>query len=309
MKVSDYGRSRTDAPIRLEITVQIDGCVFDYALALELPRSFHESRVREESLKVDGSKVYSRDLAEVTLAKGSTTFMVDSHLVALPVIQMREANNPIDRFDVGLSRMVIIAPIPALMTGYSEGDTLEPHQDVSNFASWFGGLLGQYPASYSVVEKYLKDVLPDFQDFENKPVGEASKNIFVRFKSSSTTLRLDFKNLSDGEKCFFICSIVLGANRFYGPLFCLWDEPDNYLSLSEVGHLTMALRRSFENSGQLIITSHNPEAIRKFSDENTLCFDRASHLEPSTSRWLSELNYSGDLVESLIRGDVTDGSE
>ncbi len=109
VKASDYGRSRTDAPIRLEITVQIDGCVFDYALALELPKSFHESRVREESLKVDGSKVYSRDLAEVTLAKGSTTFMVDWHLVALPVIQMREANNPIDRFKTWLSRMVIIA--------------------------------------------------------------------------------------------------------------------------------------------------------------------------------------------------------
>jgi energy-coupling factor transporter ATP-binding protein EcfA2 len=308
VKADDYGR--LDSPIRFEITVQLDGQMFDYSLALELPESFHESRVSEEILKVDGNVIYSRQQAEVTLANASTSFMVDWHLVALPVIQVRGANNPIDRLKTWLSQMVIIAPIPALMTGYSEEDSLEPRQDGSNFASWFGGLLGQYPASYSIVEGNLRDVLPDFQDFENKPVGEASKNIFVRFANNgSNPLRLDFKNLSDGEKCFFLCSIVLGANKFYGPLFCLWDEPDNYLSLSEVGHLTMALRRSFENSGQLLITSHNPEAIRKFSDENTLCFDRASHLEPSKARWLSDLNYKGDLVESLIRGDVTDGGE
>ena len=310
VKADDYGLSRADSPIRFELTVQLDQRVFEYSLALELPPSFHESRVSEEQLKVDREVIYSRVKAEVTLGQPSTSFMVDWHLVALPIIQLREPNNPIDRFKTWLSQMVIIAPIPALMTGYSEADSLEPEQDASNFASWFGGLLGQYPASYFIVEKYLKEVLADFRDFENKPVGEASKNIYVRFAANgSKPLRLDFKNLSDGEKCFFLCAIVLGANNHYGPLFCLWDEPDNYLSLSEVGHLTMALRRSFEQSGQLLVTSHNPEAIRKFSDENTLCFDRVSHLEPSTSRWLADLNYKGDLIEALIRGELTGGGE
>ena len=73
-----------------------------------------------------------------------------------------------------------------------------------------------------------------------------------------------------------ICALVLAANGAYGRLLCFWDEPDNYLALSEVGHFVMALRKAFQSGGQFITTSHNPEAIRRFSDENTLVlFGRA----------------------------------
>jgi ABC-type uncharacterized transport system ATPase subunit len=101
-----------------------------------------------------------------------------------------------------------------------------------------------------------------------------------------------------------ICAVVLAANDAYRPVFCFWDEPDNYLALSEVGHFVLALRKAFQSGGQLIATSHNSEAIRSFSDENTLVLQRKSHLEPTIVRPLSELQVKGDLVEALIRGDV-----
>jgi len=97
---------------------------------------------------------------------------------------------------------------------------------------------------------------------------------------------------------------VLAANDAQGPLFCFWDEPDNYLALDEVGHFVLALRQAFQSGGQFIATSHNPEAIRRFSDENTLLLYRKSHLEPTIARPLSELQVTGDLVGALIRGDV-----
>ena len=100
-----------------------------------------------------------------------------------------------------------------------------------------------------------------------------------------------------------ICAMVLAANEAYGPLLCFWDEPDNYLALSEVGHFVLALRKAFQSGGQFIATSHNPEAIRRFSDENTLVLYRKSHLEPTIVRPLTELrasgDFSGDLVEAL----------
>jgi ABC-type sugar transport system ATPase subunit len=101
-----------------------------------------------------------------------------------------------------------------------------------------------------------------------------------------------------------ICAVVLAANVHLGPVLCFWDEPDNYLALPEVGHFVVALRRAFQSGGQFIATSHNPEAIRRFSDENTLVLYRKSHLEPTIVRPLSELQVSGDLVGALIRGDV-----
>jgi hypothetical protein len=76
------------------------------------------------------------------------------------------------------------------------------------------------------------------------------------------------------------------------------------LALSEVGHFVLALRRAFQSGGQFIATSHNPEAIRRFSEENTLYVYRKSHLEPTIVRPLNELQVSGDLVDALVRGDV-----
>jgi len=53
-----------------------------------------------------------------------------------------------------------------------------------------------------------------------------------------------------------------------------------------------------------VVTSHNPEAIARFSNENTFFLSRRSHLEPTIVRKLSEMQISGDLVGALIRDDL-----
>ena len=101
-----------------------------------------------------------------------------------------------------------------------------------------------------------------------------------------------------------ICALVLAANAASGPVFCFWDEPDNFLALSEVSHFVLALRKAFQSGGQFIATSHDSEAIRSFSDETTLVLSRQSHLEPTRVRPLSEIAVHGDLISALVRGDV-----
>jgi hypothetical protein len=66
----------------------------------------------------------------------------------------------------------------------------------------------------------------------------------------------------------------------------------------------MGLRKAFQSAGQFIATSHNPEAVSRFSNDNTLFFHRNSHLEPTIVRPLSDLQVSGDLVSALVRGDL-----
>lgn len=305
---SDFSNKRTDIPIRFEIEALIKGALYKYVLALELPDKFRELRIAEEQLTVSGNPIYSRKEAQVTLHRSpqnrEAQFLVDWHLVALPVIQEQSETDPLHLFKTWLAQIIILAPIPSLMNGYSSNETLEPERNGSNFAEWFSGLLSRYPAAYTKVDKYLKEIMPDIRDFLNEPIGKDSKSMVVRFEANNAKLNVDFNDLSDGEKCFFLCAIVLAANEFYGPLFCFWDEPDNYLSLSEVGHFVTSLRRSFTNGSQIIVTSHNPEAIRRFSDNNTFILDRNSHLEPTVIRMLSDIPVTGDLVEALIRGDI-----
>lgn len=275
IQAKDFNSSRSGVPIRFEIEVLLKEQLYKYILALELsPENFKEIRVFEEQLLVAGSPIYSREASQVKLYANNlqsqtsqdnrsanpfsnqfplasqlmaSQFQVDWHLVALPLIQAQSETDPLYIFKSWLSRMVILAPIPSLMTGESSGETLEPKRDGSNFGEWFSGLLRRYPAAYTQVDRYLREVMPDIQDIQNEPIGKDAKSMVVQFEANNQTLSLDFKELSDGEKCFFLCAVVLAANKYYSP-FCFWDEPDNYLSLSEVGHFVTALRRSFKGS-------------------------------------------------------------
>ncbi len=308
VRSEDFTRGRSDVPIRFELEVLLDKKVYKYVLALELPEKFKELRVFEEQLSVSGNPIYSRNVAQVVLHNSlqsrEAQFSVDWHLVALPIIQEQSETDPLHIFKTWLARTIILAPIPSLMIGESEGESLEPKRDASNFGEWVSGLLSRYPAAYTQIDKYLREVMPDIQDFQNERIGKDAKNMLVRFEANHASLPVDFKDLSDGEKCFFLCALVLAANKFYGPLFCFWDEPDNYLSLSEVGHFAASLRRSFQAGSQLLITSHHPETIRKFSHENTFLLDRKSHLEPTLIRRLSDIPVTGDLITALICGDM-----
>jgi predicted ATPase len=308
VRPEDFARGRADVPIRIEIETRIAERVYKYVLALELPRNFKELRVYEEQLIAGDAPVYSRSQAQVTVPGGpgspEAKFLVDWHLVALSVIQNRSDPDDLSIFKTWLARTVILAPIPILMSGDSADTTLEPDIDGTNFGAWLSGLLARYPAAYSQIENYLREVMPDFGDIQQVPLGPNVNRMTVSFKTDQASMKIAFKALSDGEKCFLLTAVVLAANKAYGPLFCFWDEPDNYLSLSEVGQFVMYLRRAFGAGGQLLATSHNPEAIRKFSDENTFLLHRNCHLDPTQARRLDDLSIPGDLVDALIRGDV-----
>lgn len=308
VKTSDFTQENTDTPIRFEIETLLNERLYKYVLVLELPENFKEPRISEEQLFVDNKQIYSRKEAQVTLYKNTqsseSSFFIDWHLVALPIIQKQSEKDPIQIFQSWLARIIILSPIPSKMKGDSNGSTLQPERDASNFGEWFTGLLLRYPAAYSNIDSYIRNIMPDFDSIENELLAKDARAITVQFKKDKAYFNIDFDKLSDGEKYFFLCAVLLAANKHYEPLFCFWDEPDNYLSLSEVGHFVTELRRSFKKGGQLLVSSHNDQAIGRFSDENTFLLDRKSHLEPTLIRLLDNIPRTGNLINSLICDEI-----
>jgi predicted ATPase len=307
VRPEDLSRGRNDVPMRFEIEVELEGRVFAYTLALGLAQNHKDFGVIEEKFVADDNLIYRRTMATVELQQigatlqklaGRSIFPMDAQLVALPIITSASI------FVRWLARMLILRPIPSLIAGDSKAETLEPNLQVTDFAAWFSGLLAFAPSAYAEIDSYLKQVMPDLRDIKNPEVGKDARSLVVQFSNDQGSVNIAFEDLSDGEKCFMVCALVLAANRAYGPVFCFWDEPDNYLSISEVGHFVLALRKAFQSGGQFIATSHNPEAIRRFSDENTLVLYRKNHLEPTLVRPLKELQVNGDLVGAMVRGDL-----
>lgn len=307
IKPEEMTRGRQDVPVRLELDVRIAGVLYSYRLALELPKGFHELRVLEESFAVDGVKKYTREVAELQFPRADgqvATMSFDWHLVWLSVSQARSENDPLDVFRKWLARMMILRPYPEAIDGKSSTETLNPSLEVDNLGDWWNGLLGYSPSSYSKIESRLKQMMPDLSDIKNPVIGKDSKALEVHFESKGESMSLPFEFLSDGEKTMVIWAMVMAANKAYGPLFCFWDEPDNYLAISEISDFATDLRKAFKSGGQFLATSHNAETIRSFSDENTFVLFRRSHHEPTQIRPLSEIDYAGDLIASLVRGDI-----
>ncbi len=306
---TDFSMGRSEAPMRFELEVVLNERTFAYSLALELPDRFRELRLIEEQLVVDGVIAFDRTQASVSFPLKSADgakFNIDWHIVALPVIMDQSLVSSLSEIKRWLARMIILAPIPGLMKGESTDESLEPEKSAENFANWLTGLLAQFPSSYSTINNHLSDVMPDFAEFKNQPTGKDAKSLVMTFMAGKEALELPFDALSDGEKCTFLCAVVLAANKAYGPLFTFWDEPDNFMTLAEVRHFIIGLRKGFQTKGLLIVTSHNPETIRSFAAEDTYVLQRKSHLEPTQIRKVAELPLSpeGDIVRSIIGGEL-----
>lgn len=291
--------------MRFEVESKLVGKQFKYALSFEWPPNFQEARILDESLAVDGQSIFTRHQSQIQLS-GGTAFGVDWHIVALPVINERPGERAIQELKAFFASMILIAPIPAKITGFSEEPSMELDDDAANYASCMRALLVQKPAAYSVFDAYVKTVIPDFSSIENVERGESGTQLIVKFEQQDPqrSLSVEFKALSDGEKCFFLSAYINASNSVGSPVFCMWDEPDNHLSLSEVGQFITGLRKMTKRSGQFIATTHHPETVRKFSDETTFVLTRKSHLDPTVVRPLAELGYQGDLINALIRDEI-----
>ena len=206
VKPKDFAQGRTDVPVRFEIEVELDGRIYGYIVAFGFPPDFKEPRVLEERLMVDGNPVYTREMAQVHLARAGrekeAKFLIDWHLVALPIIQEQTQKDPISVFKRWLARMLILRPIPGLIKGDSDHETRVPKTSVTNFAAWFSGLLCDAPAAYASIDKYLKGVMPDLKDIKNPLIGKDSRSLEVQFSNDLGSLTIPFEDVSVRREMF-----------------------------------------------------------------------------------------------------------
>ena len=111
------------------------------------------------------------------------SFRIDWHLVALPIVQEQSRKDPLFIFKQWLARMLILRPIPRLILGDSNQETLQPNPQVTDFGAWFSGLLAYAPAAYSKIDGYLKQLMPDLKDIKNPVIGKDSRSLVVQFSA------------------------------------------------------------------------------------------------------------------------------
>jgi predicted ATPase len=313
----DFAFGDTAKPMRLEISVAIAVKTFIYTIDIELPEGFREPRIKYEKLQQDSQVVFERKREHTQLinfgqkeagmeAQRSQSFILDWHHFGLPLILVRNEKDPIAQFRNWLKNLLILAPLPSRFAAVSKGERLFLDKQGEYILDWLRNILGENPSLYGKVEDFLKYRFPDFSALKFNAIGGQEKELRVLFAANQNSLDLNFSQLSEGEKIFILAAGLVASMNTDTPFLCLWDEPDNYISLLELQNFIVAQRKAAEtkSSVQIIMTSHHGTVIHAFSEHNTFILSRASHLAPTRLQKLAEVKYlSPTLLEAIENGE------
>ncbi len=290
----DFNINDPFSPMTLRIEVVIDGFMISYGLSLDFPENFDNARVITENLIINGTDVIKRKNGSIEYQEfpvnistkkanqkhTTSSFFSDWHIIALNIINTRQTQqSPFVKFKDWLSKIVILSPVPTQMTGESHKPELKPNFYTTNIGNWATGLLRAYPSSYVTILKNLQRVFEDIEEVRNPPTSATTNKLSFIFVGNDDKVEINFEQLSNGEK-IFIVGALLNASVELGLIsLCVWDEPDNYISLVEIATFFAKLKRTFYKKTQLITMSHSPEIINSVGTENIFILYRNNHID------------------------------
>lgn len=303
----NIGFGNRNLPIQLEIDVEIGGKKFNYRLIVEFPERFLCPKIKKEELTVEGMSIFDRDGGQTSLNE-KAHFVLDWHHIGLPLVSVSSNEHPINIFREWLRNIIILSPIPRHFHVLSKNESTTLLRDGENVIDWARWLLSLNPSLYMVMFDFLKNRMPDIDMFKFEHIGRDDRRLIFIFRDSSSIVSLAFEQLSDGEKALFLAATLRAAQKNNPYMLCLWDEPDNFISLVELNHFITEYRKAFEASSsqaQLIVTSHNSRVINNFSNHNIFVVSRLSHLFPTRIKLLEDIHYdSQTVIDAYDNGEL-----
>lgn len=262
---SDFAFGNQAVPIRFKVVLATDRGEYEYELTVAVEYGYRLF-ISSETLSLNKTIIMNRSV---------TSLLVDDMFI-LPWI--KEAKE----FCSILVNWILIMPIPVLMTAGTV-DSGKLNYNCGNFISWLKNLLAENPAGYDDINREFAIALPDYSSFAwNDPVEESRDNLYLTFGSDEESHKIAFGDLSDGEKVSVLGATIIALSYIRPGFLCFWDEPDNFLAVSEVQSFITRLRKYLRIKGcQLVLSSHNVETIRTIGIDSTRVLYRASHHEPT----------------------------
>lgn len=288
--------------IQLELEVEIDGENIQYLLHIDFVEDLGKIRIKQEQLIINNIHILDRNeqgvLYKTKNNEEIADFFLDGHMLALPIFKPKNQELEIvQQFKDWLSKIIVLSPIPALMSTQSEKNPLKPHYYAENISAWITHLFAIKPKSYQYMIEYLTPIFPDLEEISNE-----DKVLRFVFSMDKQHKSLTFSQLSDGERIFVLWSAILASVKLDQISLCVWDEPENYISLVEIQHYFNALKQAFNDKALFVATTHNPETMRMFASEDIFILSKQHHLEPIRMQWVSDLDVQHDIVDMIKAG-------
>jgi putative AbiEii toxin of type IV toxin-antitoxin system len=268
---------------RFELDAESNGGTYRYILEIQHPEDVPgKPFIRSETVTFDGTPLYRLSAGEVQLYRDDQTagpvFPFRSDQSFLPNLDAPGAKQMarLAEFKGFMARLWIVQPNPFIMEFNSREDQVYLARNGSNFASFFSYLNSEHPEARADLESRLRDALPDFRNFFFRRLGDA-KHLLASF-SSEEKASVDYgvAELSEGQRVLAVLYAAVCGLAHPNAVLC-FDEPDNFVSLSEIQPWLQVLRDSLESlGGQAMIISHHPEVMDYLALDSIWRFERPS---------------------------------
>ena len=270
------GKTRTrwnpDASFQMfELEVEGNGGTYNYRLEIDEVGTPLLPRIREERVEFDGRPIFNFEEGNVQLFndrfEDKTGFTVDWHRSFLASVAERPENTKLTWFKQWLRGLRIFRPVPGSIGGVADTEASFLDESLSNFASWFRRLKQvESDRRYANFRSEVSDAIPGFEGIRLETVGEGRSEIRVEFSPGGREHEYILSELSSGQQLLLAYNAIFRFDSEGASLVCL-DEPDNYLSLREIGPLLETLSETVDDGGpQLFVASHHPEFYNRLAE-------------------------------------------
>lgn len=264
---------------RFEIETQLDGDAFRYALTLEHDRARGRVQIKNETLEHHGNPLFAFNMGDAQLYHDDYSegpqYPFDWTQSGIGVLNERHDNQKLTRFKKEIANCIIVSPCPPLFESETrkEEEFLTP--SMQNFAGWYDHASHENMGAIATLFRELGRVLPGFDSISLTKSGENARTLKATFHNPpNKPVRYEFDQLSEGQRALIaLYGLIFLSGDRRGSLFI--DEPDNYLSLSEIQPwLAAAVERCGESLEQIVIVSHHPVMIDYMAGANGRWFSR-----------------------------------
>ncbi len=282
-RFSERTRWLVQALQTFELEAILNGRNYLYQLVIESPE--RRPRVASEILKLDDKPILEFTHGRVQLYDGDRqfTYHLETDRSSLLTVSSEKASL-IHPFKEWLGGVYSFRLNPFAMSVRAEGENLYPNVNLSNIASWYRHLLQDDPRGNQELLASLHEAIGGFNFLELEFAGESRRLLVADFGRKGANLKVDFSELSDGQRCLICLYVILHFVVAKGSTVIV-DEPENFLSLPEIQPWLMKVVDVVEErKGQILLISHHPEFINQLAPSHGVQFVRddmgAIRIEP-----------------------------
>jgi AAA15 family ATPase/GTPase len=281
ISINDFSFNKIEEIMKFGITVLINKNLYVYSLHIKVTED--QIQICHESLEKNSVVIFLRFTKEIKLLDNKTNnynfcdFKNDMGLV-LPTLS----------FDVSIKEfleylhlnLIVIKPEPKNFLPYGADNLTVLNEDCSNIVGFIRSILSNDIYIYSKITDNLSKWFFNFSGFEfiKNDYYKSFSTMNIIFKNEESLFKVKFSNLSNGDKMFFLFSLINSLcylSKFY---VIVWDEIDNYFSKEELKECLAILQECLNENIQIILTTNDKETS-SFFESKIFELKRKSYLD------------------------------